>query len=73
MGHDVSTVRFPDADIAAIAHAAGARAATIRTTDDLNTAIPDWLTAQSGRPLVLDAKVNPSISADWLADAFRGG
>jgi thiamine pyrophosphate-dependent acetolactate synthase large subunit-like protein len=73
MGHDVSTVRFPDADISAIAHAAGARAATVRTTDDLKTAIPDWLTARSGHPLVLDAKVNPTISAEWLTDAFRGG
>jgi thiamine pyrophosphate-dependent acetolactate synthase large subunit-like protein len=72
MGHDVSLVRFPDADLAAIARAAGARAATIRTTDDLE-AITDWLTERSGHPLVLDAKVNPTICAEWLADAFRGG
>jgi thiamine pyrophosphate-dependent acetolactate synthase large subunit-like protein len=72
MGHDVSTVRFPDADLAAIAHAAGARGATVRSRDDLQ-AITEWLGEQSGHPLVLDAKVNPTIYADWLADAFRGG
>ena len=35
MGQDVSLVRFPDADLAAIARAAGAKAATVRRTDDL--------------------------------------
>ena len=30
MGHDVSLVRFPDADLAGIARAAGAKAATVR-------------------------------------------
>ena len=35
MGHDVSLVRFPDADLAAIARAAGAKAATVRNVDDL--------------------------------------
>jgi thiamine pyrophosphate-dependent acetolactate synthase large subunit-like protein len=72
MGHDVSRVRFPDADLAAIAAAAGARAATVRTTQDL-IAIDDWLAQQSGHPLVLDAKVNPTICAEWLEEAFRAG
>ncbi len=72
MGHDVSRVRFPDADLAAIARAAGARAATVRSPDDL-AAIDEWRTERSGHPLVLDAKVNPTISAEWLEEAFRGG
>ncbi len=72
MGHDVSRVRFPDADLAAIAQAAGARAKTVRSPDDLNT-IGEWLTEQSGHPLVLDAKVNPTICAEWLEEAFRAG
>jgi thiamine pyrophosphate-dependent acetolactate synthase large subunit-like protein len=72
MGHDVSLVRFPDADLAAIAHAAGARAATVRTPDDLG-AIEEWRTERSGHPLVLDAKVNPTITAEWLEEAFRAG
>ena len=71
MGHDVSLVRFPDADLAAIAAAAGARSATVRNTDDL-AVVEDWLVNPHG-PLVLDAKVNPTICAEWLEEAFRAG
>jgi acetolactate synthase I/II/III large subunit len=71
MGHDVSLVRFPDADLAAIATAAGAKAATIRNTDDLSV-VEEWLANPHG-PLVLDAKVNPTICAEWLEEAFRAG
>jgi hypothetical protein len=35
--------------------------------------IDDWLEARSGHPLVLDAKVNPNVCAEWLEDAFRAG
>ena len=42
MGHDVSLVRFPDADLAGIARAAGAKAATVRTLDDLGV-VTEWL------------------------------
>ncbi|MGI8506473.1 MAG: thiamine pyrophosphate-binding protein [Solirubrobacteraceae bacterium] len=72
LGHDVSRVRFPDADLAAIATAAGARANTVRTTSDL-ALVADWLAEPAARPLVLDAKVNPNVCAEWLAEAFRGG
>jgi thiamine pyrophosphate-dependent acetolactate synthase large subunit-like protein len=72
MGHDVSRVRFPDADLAAIGRAAGAHAATIRRTIDLDV-IDLWLADPEPRPLVLDAKVNPTICAEWLAEAFRAG
>jgi thiamine pyrophosphate-dependent acetolactate synthase large subunit-like protein len=72
IGHDVSLVRFPDADLAAIARAAGARAATVRAVDDLEV-IDDWRREQSGHPLVLDAKVNPTVCAEWLEEAFRAG
>jgi thiamine pyrophosphate-dependent acetolactate synthase large subunit-like protein len=72
MGHDVTRVQFPDADLAAIARAAGADAATVRSVDDLD-AVTGWLAETAPRPLVLDAKVNPTICADWLAEAFRAG
>jgi thiamine pyrophosphate-dependent acetolactate synthase large subunit-like protein len=72
MGHDVSLVKFRDADLAGIAQAAGARAATVRNPDDL-TIITDWLNERWGHPLVLDAKVNPTICAEWLEEAFRAG
>ena len=72
MGHDVSRVRFPDADLAAIATAAGARGHTVRSVEDLSV-IDEWLEERRGHPLVLDAKVNPTIVADWLEEAFRAG
>ncbi|MBV8220320.1 MAG: thiamine pyrophosphate-binding protein, partial [Solirubrobacterales bacterium] len=71
MGHDVSLVRFPDADLAGIARAAGAKAATVRRTEDL-AVVEDWLVNPTG-PLVLDVKVNPTICAEWLEEAFRAG
>jgi thiamine pyrophosphate-dependent acetolactate synthase large subunit-like protein len=71
MGHDVSLVRFPDADLAGIARAAGAKAATVRTVEDL-AVVEEWLANPHG-PLVLDAKVNPTICAEWLEEAFRAG
>jgi thiamine pyrophosphate-dependent acetolactate synthase large subunit-like protein len=72
LGHDVSRVQFPDADLAAIARACGAAAATIRRTLELDI-VPVWLQESTPRPLVLDAKVNPTICAEWLAEAFRAG
>jgi len=71
MGHDVSLVRFPDADLAGIARAAGAKAATVRRVDDLEV-VTEWLVNPTG-PLVLDVKVNPTICAEWLEEAFRAG
>jgi thiamine pyrophosphate-dependent acetolactate synthase large subunit-like protein len=71
MGHDVSLVRFPDADLAGIARAAGAKAATVRSVEDL-AVVEEWLANPHG-PLVLDAKVNPTICAEWLEEAFRAG
>ncbi len=73
MGHDVSLVRFPEADLAAIARAAGANAAAVRNLDDLKI-VAEWLSEpRDGRPLVLDAKVNPTVVAEWLEEAFRAG
>jgi thiamine pyrophosphate-dependent acetolactate synthase large subunit-like protein len=73
MGHDVSKVKFPDADLAQIAQAAGARGVTVRTAEQATAAIGEWITDQHGHPLVLDAKVNPTICAEWLEEAFRAG
>ena len=72
MGHNVALAQFPDADLAGIARAAGAGAATIRNTEDLGI-VESWLTEAQDRPLVLDAKVNPTVTAEWLAEAFRAG
>jgi thiamine pyrophosphate-dependent acetolactate synthase large subunit-like protein len=70
-GHDVTTVRFPDVDLAALGRATGASAITVRALSDL-APVTDWLQGGSG-PLVVDAKVDPAVYGEWLADAFRGG
>ena len=47
------------------------RAITVRARGDL-LPVGDWL--RNGRgPLVIDAKVNPEVEADWLKEAFRAG
>ncbi len=75
MGQDVSLVRFKDADLAAIATAAGCEGHTIRAAEELQAPVESWLAAgaEDRKPLVLDAKVNPNICAEWLEEAFRAG
>ena len=67
MGHDVSLVRFPDADLAAIARAAGAKAATVRRTGDL-AVVEEWL-SQPARP----ARPRREGEPDDLRGMARGG
>jgi thiamine pyrophosphate-dependent acetolactate synthase large subunit-like protein len=70
MGQAVDLAQFPDTDFAALAEAAGCRGLEARTVDDLE-GVREWL-ADRDRPLVLDARVDPDICADWLEEAFRG-
>jgi thiamine pyrophosphate-dependent acetolactate synthase large subunit-like protein len=72
MGRPTGMVEFGDRDFAAIASALGARAATIRSADDLAAPVQDWL-ARRGGPLVLDCKVDPRVVSERLAEAFAGG
>jgi thiamine pyrophosphate-dependent acetolactate synthase large subunit-like protein len=69
MGRPVELARFPETDFAALARAAGAGGITVRSEDDLSP-VRDWLDTRD-RPLVIDARVNPEIRAEWLAEAFR--
>jgi thiamine pyrophosphate-dependent acetolactate synthase large subunit-like protein len=69
MGRPVDVARFPDTDFAALARAAGAEGIIVRNKGDLSP-IQDWLERRD-RPLVIDAKVNPEVRAEWLAEAFR--
>ena len=64
-------VRFPETDIAAIGRAVGADGVTVRGLGDLE-AVESWL-AHRDRPLVVDAKVTPTVVGAWLEEAFRGG
>jgi thiamine pyrophosphate-dependent acetolactate synthase large subunit-like protein len=69
LGHDLEPVRFPDVDLAALARAAGVPALTVREPADLGP-VAAWLRDGAG-PLLVDAKVDPAVRAEWLADAFR--
>jgi thiamine pyrophosphate-dependent acetolactate synthase large subunit-like protein len=69
MGHPTELVRFPEADFAALARAAGAQGLTARSVADLD-GVRDWLERRDG-PLVVDAKVRPDVVAEWLEEAFR--
>jgi acetolactate synthase I/II/III large subunit len=64
-------VRFPAADIAAIARGFGCDGVTVRTKADLEP-VGHWLESRPGRPMVIDAKVTSQHASWWLEEAFRG-
>ncbi|MCF3139891.1 thiamine pyrophosphate-binding protein [Paenarthrobacter sp. AR 02] len=72
---DLSSVVFPDTDIAAIARGFGAHGVTVRTEADLDAVRP-WIAAYEAgtqdRPLVVDAKIASDGGSWWLAEAFQG-
>jgi acetolactate synthase I/II/III large subunit len=70
-GHPLDIVRFPDVDFAALGRAVGLSGVTVRTRSDLQ-AVADWLAAGDPPGMVLDAKVVPTVVAEWLEEAFRG-
>jgi thiamine pyrophosphate-dependent acetolactate synthase large subunit-like protein len=70
-GHPVDLVQFPEVDFAGFGRAAGLAGVTVRTPEDL-AAVRDWVAAGAEGALVLDAKVVPTVVADWLEEAFRG-
>ncbi|MDQ6672215.1 MAG: thiamine pyrophosphate-binding protein [Chloroflexota bacterium] len=70
-GHPLDSVRFPDVDFAALGRAVGLHAATVRTRSDLQ-AVADWLARGDSPGMVVDAKVVPTVVAEWLEEAFRG-
>ncbi|MDX3192358.1 thiamine pyrophosphate-binding protein [Streptomyces sp. MN03-5084-2B] len=67
---DLTTVRFPDSDLAAIARGFGCTGVTVRASSDLS-AVRDWLTGPRTAPLVIDAKIADDGGSWWLAEAFR--
>jgi len=70
-GHPLDTVRFPPADIAAIARGFGCDAATVRRPGDLGP-LREWLDGPRDRPFLIDAKVTSEHGSWWLEEAFRG-
>ncbi len=67
---DMTTVRFPDSDIAAIGRGFGCAGVTVRSAEDL-FAVKDWLAGPRDAPLVIDAKIADDGGSWWLAEAFR--
>ena len=70
-GRPTEIVRFPDTDFAGIARACGLEAFTVRGPGDLGPA-SGWLAGGRGKALLVDAKVVPTIVAEWLEEAFKG-
>ncbi|WP_410652503.1 thiamine pyrophosphate-binding protein [Amycolatopsis sp. cmx-4-54] len=67
---DMTTVRFPDTDIAAIGRGFGCAGITVRSVEDL-AAVTEWLGGPRDAPLVVDAKIADDGGSWWLAEAFR--
>ena len=70
-GHPVDLVQFPEVDFAGVARAVGFEVAQVRRLEDLQ-ALPAWLAGGRPFPLLLDAKIVPTVVAEWLEEAFRG-
>ena len=71
MGLPVDLVKFPDTDFAAIGRSVGLEGLTVRRRADLEP-VRDWGARPQRSGLVVDAKVEPTVVASWLEDAFRG-
>ena len=71
MGQSVDLVQFPDTDFASIGRAIGLAGVTVRRREDLDS-VQEWVSAGTGGGLIVDAKVVPTVVADWLEAAFRG-
>ncbi len=70
-GEPLDLVRFPDFDFAPLARAAGLEAITVRRVQDLDP-LREWVAAGAPVPMLVDAKVTPTVVAEWLEEAFRG-
>ena len=68
-GDGLDAVRFPDADLAGFAHGLGCASVTVRRPEDLRP-VEEWLDDRDG-PMVVDAKIVPTLVADWLTEAFK--
>jgi thiamine pyrophosphate-dependent acetolactate synthase large subunit-like protein len=70
-GHPLSTVVFPDTDLAAIARGYGCAAVTVRHPDDL-APVAAWVAGPRDVPMVVDVKLAAGRPSWWLEEAFRG-
>jgi thiamine pyrophosphate-dependent acetolactate synthase large subunit-like protein len=70
-GDDLSLVRFPPTDFAAVGRGHGFDAVTVRRAADLD-GVAAWFAGDRSRPLLVHAKVTGGEPAWWLEEAFRG-
>lgn len=70
-GADLDLVRFPEVDFESLGRAVGIRAATVRRVEDLD-AVREWVASGPVGPMLVDAKVVPTVVAEWLEEAFKG-
>ena len=68
-GYSIDIVQFPETDFAAIARGYGASEATVRTLADLEP-LREWVSKGASGLFVVDARINPSLEADWHAEHF---
>ena len=69
-GASMDIVQFPETDIAALARGAGASAVTVRCLADLDS-VAAWLINPVG-PMVVDAKIDPTVIGYWAGQDFQG-
>ncbi|MFI9591064.1 thiamine pyrophosphate-binding protein [Nonomuraea sp. NPDC052265] len=70
-GHRLDTVRFPPADLAAIARGHGFAAVTVTDAAGL-AGVAEWLKGPRDRPLLVHAKITGERGSWWLEEAFKG-
>jgi thiamine pyrophosphate-dependent acetolactate synthase large subunit-like protein len=70
-GYPLSTVVFPETDLAAIARGFGCAGVTVRHAGDMG-AVAEWVAGPRDVPMVVDLKVAAGRPSWWLEEAFRG-
>jgi thiamine pyrophosphate-dependent acetolactate synthase large subunit-like protein len=68
--YSVDIVRFPNVDFSAIARSLGISSVEVRTLADL-APVREWVSEQTSRIFLIDARVTPHLEAEWHQDAFK--
>jgi thiamine pyrophosphate-dependent acetolactate synthase large subunit-like protein len=69
LGYNLDLVTFNDTDFAGVARSVGMEAITVRQAEDL-APVAAWAKNLKG-PMLIDAKIDSSVCAAWLEDAFN--
>jgi acetolactate synthase I/II/III large subunit len=70
-GEPLSTVTFPDTDLAAVAAGYGFDTVTVRCPEDA-AGVKAWVAGSRDRPLLVHGRVASPRGSWWLEEAFRG-